>query len=51
MLSLHSSRNPKTEVGTRACGIAVMGQPCFCLKECGLWGLGLGKKLNALSGP
>jgi hypothetical protein len=34
MASLHSNRNPKTDVGARDCGIAVIGQTMFCLFVC-----------------
>jgi hypothetical protein len=33
MVSLHSNANPKTEVGTRDWGVAVIGQTMFLFGE------------------
>ena len=45
MVFLHSNENPKTEIGTRDWGIAMIGLTMFVFR-----GMGIRKAVNALSG-
>lgn len=46
MLSLHSNRNPKTEIVTRDMGIAVMGLTMFSFGGFGTLGLWVRKAVD-----